>query len=296
VLGLITRSAVPADVPAIHRLIADGERHHGGRVLTAVDAVAADLARPTLDPARDTLLVYAPQGELVGWSWMHIGKRAEVHVHPDHEGRGLGTGLLAWTESQARATGSNDLGQTINDANTAATALLHAHGYRPTATQWQLEIDLPTAESIVPAGIDIRPFHPGDEQATYRMAEAAFMDWQERHRSYAEWSKLTIARDTFAPALSPLAFDGDRLVGAVLSLDRPGPEGHIERVAVDREYRRRGIAQALLRQAFAGFARSGKQTCTLWTHSRTGALNLYERAGMTVRHSATHVRKPLTSP
>jgi mycothiol synthase len=76
VLGLITRSAVPADVPAIHRLIADGERHHGGRVLTAVDAVAADLARPTLDPARDTLLVYAPEGELVGWSWMHTNSHA----------------------------------------------------------------------------------------------------------------------------------------------------------------------------------------------------------------------------
>jgi ribosomal protein S18 acetylase RimI-like enzyme len=277
-------------------LIAAGERRHGGRVVTAVDAVAANLARPTLDLTRDTLLVYDPPGELVGWSWMHIGKRAEVHVHPDHEGCGLGTRLLAWTESQARAAGSHDLGQTVNDANTAATALMHAHGYRPKATQWRLEIDLPTAEPAVPRGIEVRPFLPGDELATYRMAEDAFMDWQERHRSFEEWSQLTIARDMFAPALSPLALDGERLVGAVLSLDRPGSEGHVERVAVDREYRRRGIAQALLRQAFASFARVGKRTCALWTHSETGALGLYERAGMTVRHSSTHVRKPLTRP
>jgi GNAT superfamily N-acetyltransferase len=221
VFGLITRSAVPADAPAVHRLIADSERRHGGSVVTAVDAVAADLARPTLDLARDTLLVYDPPGGLVGSSWMHIGRRAVVHVHPGHEGRGLGTRLLAWTESPARATGSHDLGQTINDANTAATALLRAHGYHPKVTQWRLAIDLPAAKPAVPAGIDVRPFQPGDEQTTYRMAEGAFMDWQERRRSYEEWSKLTIARAAFAPALSPLAFHCDRLVAQSARPGRP---------------------------------------------------------------------------
>jgi ribosomal protein S18 acetylase RimI-like enzyme len=83
------------------------------------------------------------------------------------------------------------------------------------------------------------------------------------------------------------------MVGAVLSLDREGDEGHVERVAVDRGYRRRGIAEALLRQAFADFARAGKQSCTLFTHSATGALALYEKAGMTVTMSSTHLRRPL---
>ena len=123
--------------------------------------------------------------------------------------------------------------------------------------------------------------------------EDAFRQWQERRRSYAEWSRLTIGRETFAPGLSPLAFDGSRLVGAALSLDPPGSQGHIVRVAVDREYRRRGIAQALLRQAFGDFARAGKRSCALATHSGTGALSVYEKAGMRVTHSATHVRKKL---
>ena len=296
-LDLITRPAEPADAPAIHDLIAAGERRHGGRVVTALDGVEADLARPTLDRAHDTLLVHDPRGTLAAWAWMHIGKRAGVHVHPEHEGRGLGTRLLAWSESRARATGSADVGQTIDDANAPAGALLHGNGYRPTATQWQLAIDLPAAPPpgpALPPGLTVRAFRTGDERATYAMVENAFMDWQERHRGYEEWSRLTIGRDTFAAALSPLVFDGERLVGAVLSLDRSGTEGHVERVAVDREYRRRGIAQTLLRNAFAGFAGAGKQTCVLWTHSKTGALGLYQRAGMTVRHSATHLRKPLS--
>lgn len=47
------------------------------------------------------------------------------------------------------------------------------------------------------------------------------------------------------------------------------------------------IARLLLRSAFRGFYRRGRPVCTLWTHSDTGALALYERVGMTVRRSAT---------
>ena len=50
----------------------------------------------------------------------------------------------------------------------------------------------------------------------------------------------------------------------------------------------------LLRQTFADFTRAGKQTCALFTHSQTGALGLYEKAGMTVTMSSTHLRRPLT--
>ena len=161
-------------------------------------------------------------------------------------------------------------------------------------TQWQLEIDVTTRSNAAPPpGISLRPFRSGDEQATFQLTEDAFMQWQARRRSYAEWSRLTIGRETFAPGLSPLAFDGSRLVGAVLSLDRPGGQGHIVRVAVERAYRRRGIAQALLRQAFGDFARAGKRSCGLVTHSGTGARGVYEKVGMRVTHSATHVRRKL---
>jgi mycothiol synthase len=204
VFGLITRSAVPADAPAVHRLIADSERRHGGSVVTAVDAVAADLARPTLDLARDTLLVYDPPGGLVGWSWMHIGKRAVVHVHPGHEGRGLGTRLLAWTESRARATGSHDLGQTINDANTAATALLRAHGYHPKVTQWRLAIDLPAAKPAVPARIDVRPFQPGDEQTTYRALPTRRHDGPTQRHPRPQAADQPLNRQAATPRVEPV--------------------------------------------------------------------------------------------
>jgi ribosomal protein S18 acetylase RimI-like enzyme len=297
-MDLVTRPATPADAPAIYRLVAACERAWDGRVETGLDGVVANLARPALDLARDTALVHDPAGELVGWGWVHLGRRAEVHVRPDHCGRGLGTRLLAWAQARSREVGSERVGQNVSDGNAAAGALLRAHGYQARATSWLLSTAALTAPPEVPeppGGIAIRCFRPGDELATYRMVEDAFNEWQQRPRTYEEWAGQTIGRATFVPALSPLAFDGDRLVGAVLSLERPdSAEGYVERVAVHRDYRNRGVARALLRYAFRGFHQRGRPTCVLWTHSETGALSLYERVGMAIRASSTHLSKPLT--
>ena len=82
----------------------------------------------------------------------------------------------------------------------------------------------------------------------------------------------------------------------MLSLDVAGAaEGYVERVAVRRDHRDRGIARTLLHEAFRTFHRLGRPACALWTHSGTGALSLYERLGMTVRHSTTVYGKALVT-
>ncbi len=287
-----------ADAPAIHRLVAACERHDGGSVDTDLDSIAADLARPALDLVRDTQLVYDSAATLVGWAWVHLGRRAAIDVLPDHRGRGLGTRLLVWGETRAREQGSKRLGQNVMDGDAAAAALLGVHGYVPRATSWLLEIAMPVEPHVpdLPDGITIRPFRRGDESAVHRVTEDAFLEWPDRRvRSYEEWACLNVERPVFAPDLSPLAFQGERLVGAVLSLDFPElDEGYVHSVAVHRDYRNRGIARALLVHAFRGFYRQGRRRCVLWTHSDTGALSLYQKVGMTVRASSTHFSKSLT--
>ncbi|WP_329570057.1 GNAT family N-acetyltransferase [Kitasatospora sp. NBC_01266] len=294
--GYRSRPATIADVDAIHRLVATCERALYGRAEVDPDGVAADLARPGLDLALDTLLVHDPAGELAGRAW--VNRRSEVDVHPDHQGRGLGGSLLAWVEARAREAGGERIVQTVPDGDRRAVALLRSHGYEPHAIAWFLEIALPV-EPVVPeppAGITVRPFRAGDERAAYQLTEDAFDEWQQRRKSYEEWALLTVERDIFAPAVSSVAFAGDQMVGAVLSLDLPDTdEGYIERVAVRRDHRNQGIARVLLRHTFRDVHRQGRRTCTLWTHSQTGALSLYERVGMTVRHSSTVFGKALTT-
>lgn len=292
--GYRSRPATVHDIGPIQALIAACERDLHGRVETDTDGVAADLARPGLDPTLDTLLVFGPAGDLAARAW--VNRRCEADVHPEHRGLGLGGMLLAWIEARARAAGTERVVQTVPDGDAAAGALVRSHGFEPMVTAWLLSIDMP-AEPVVPAppaGITVRAFRPGDERAAHRLVEDAFADWQQRRRSYQEWAMLTVARATFAPTVSPVALAGDEMVGAVLSLDDPAlGEGYVERVAVRRDHRHRGIARLLLRRAFHEFHRRGQRTCTLWTHSDTGALALYERVGMTVRRSSTVHTKAL---
>ncbi|MET8981858.1 GNAT family N-acetyltransferase [Streptomyces sp. NPDC004539] len=287
--GHRTRPATLADVPAIHRLVALCEEDLHGHASTGADRIAADLTVPGLEPASDTVLVHDDGGEAVGWGWVR-GRRATVQVHPRHRGRGLGAWLLAWVEARARERGGDRLAQTLADSDHAAVSLLVSRGYSRLVTEWLLHIATPVEPEVPrpPAGVTVRAFRPGDEQAAYRLTEDAFDEWQQRRKSYAEWAGHTVGRTTFAPAASPVAFAGDEMVGAVLSLDVPGgEEGYVERVAVRRDQRGRGIARVLLLEAFRAFQRQGRPGCTLWTHSDTGALSLYEHIGMTVRRSST---------
>ncbi|GGU96804.1 GNAT family acetyltransferase [Streptomyces filipinensis] len=287
--GYRCRPVTTADAAAVHRLVVACERALDGRALTGADRISAELTLPGLRPREDTLLVCDRAGGPAGYGWVR-GHRARVHVHPAHQGRGLGSGLLTWAETRARDLGGDRLAQTVSDSDGAGTALLRAGGYSRLVTEWLLEIALPREPAMPgpPAGITVRPFRPGDEPAAYQLTEDAFDEWQPRRKSYAEWARHTVERATFLPAASPVALADGQMVGAVLSLDVPDhDEGYVERVAVRRDHRGRGIARTLLWEAFRTFHRRGRPACTLWTHSGAGALPLYQRLGMTVRHSST---------
>ena len=295
---LRTRAAGPADAEAIYRLIAACELDLDGSVEVDLDDVVGDLARPGRGVDWDTVLVHDPAGELVGWAQVWQVSRGEADVRPDRRGEGLGSWLLDWTERRARELGATEVSQTVTDHNTAAAALFQARGYAPRDTAWILEIPLPDPPVVPepPAGITIRTYRPGhDDRAAHRLIDDAFCEWPGREPfPFDSWVASTIGRARFAPQLSPLAFDGDRLVGALLALDYPDShEGFVHQVAVHRDYRHRGIARALLLRTFAGFHHTGRRACTLSTNSYTGALSLYERVGMRIRQSYTRYARTL---
>lgn len=294
--GFHSRSATPSDTGAIHDLVAACERDLLGTVETGADGIAADLTRPGVELPDDTLLVHDADERLVARAWTNGGRRCEANVHPGYRGRGLGRALLGWLEARAVSAGSRQLGQTVPDADEDAVALLRSIGYEPLVTAWLFEIATPTEPDVPepPAGITIRPFRPEDAAAAHQVVEDAFDEWQQRRHSFDEWARVTIERSAFVPAASPVAYAGDELVGVLIALDVPnGDEGYVDRIAVRRDQRGKGLARTLLRYTFREFYRRGMRGCTVWTHSDTGALGLYERVGMTVRRSSTFYSKKL---
>ena len=73
----------------------------------------------------------------------------------------------------------------------------------------------------------------------------------------------------------------DRIAGVALDWHDPY-QGWVGTLGVLRDYRRRGLAEALLRESFGAFWRSGERKVVLGVdaQSLTGAVRLYERVGM----------------
>jgi mycothiol synthase len=221
-------------------------------------------------------------------------------VHPDQQARGIGTALMRWTWSQAARHGSHLVGETVSDNNKAAIALFRSHGYETLWHSWVLELPggAPIVAPRTPPGVMLRPMRPGrDEQAAYQVIEDAFNEWPDRDpSSYGDWAPGVVGRGGFEPWHLLLATrpgdEGEEVVGAC-HLVMSGDEGWVNQIAVRRDQRGRGLARALLASSFATAREHGATRFGLSTDSRTGALGLYERVGMTVRLSYTHWAKRL---
>jgi mycothiol synthase len=293
---LRTRPATTDDVDAITELIAACERHDDGEVEIDREDVEMGFGRNGFEPEADTLLAFDGDG-LVAWGDVYQD-RAEADVRPDRRSLGIGAALLAWTEQRALAHDETKVSQTVTDANHGAAELFASQGYEPSRTAWILQIELDPAsppEPTVPEGISVRAYDPArDDRAAYRVIDDAFSEWPGREPiPFEEWAPFVIGHGAFSPARSPLAFDGDELVGVVLSFDYGAGDGWIHQLATKASHRHRGIARALLQTAFRGFAELGRRRAGLSTDSRTGALSLYERVGMSVHRSYTRYTKEL---
>jgi GNAT superfamily N-acetyltransferase len=292
---LTSRPASVADAKAIFELVAGCELADDGMVEVDEDDVRISFERQGFEPSRDTVLVFDAD-ELVGWAQLYR-KRAEGDVRKTHLDRGIGSELLRWIETRAREIGDDRIGQSKTDANAGARVLFLSSGYQPAWVSWILRtrLDRPVAVPEPPARISIRPYEEGDAPFVHRLIDDAFSEWPGRDpEPFQVWADTTLAHPGMSPELSPLAFDGEDLVGVVISIDLPQfDEGWIDQVATRATHRNRGIAQALLRTAFSGFRDRGRKVAGVSTDSRTGALGLYEKVGMTIVRQYTRYTKHL---
>ena len=254
--------------------------------------------RHGFDPTRDSLVVFE-RDEPVAWAEIYRG-RGEGDVRPSHRARGIGAVLLAWIERRATELGSVEVGQSKTDANTTARELFLANGYEPSWISWVIRIGLdePPPPPEVPPGIAIRAYAASDAREVHRVVDAAFTEWEGRDpEPYEVWAPQVLAQPAFRPELSPLALDGDEIVGVVISCDYPElGEGWIQQLATTATHRRQGIGRALLQTSFGWFYEAGRRVAGVSTDSRTGALGLYEKVGMHVERQYTRYRKQLEGP
>ena len=135
-------------------------------------------------------------------------------------------------------------------------------------------------------GYSVREATPDEYPAVHQVKEDAFLEWTERDREpFDDFLATSVLRPGFEPWHFRVVTDGaGEIVGTALiqMFGDTTREAFINQLAVRRDQRHQGLAQALLVDAFAAGREHGASRSALSTDSRTGALGLYEKVGMEV--------------
>lgn len=174
-------------------------------------------------------------------------------------------------------------------------------GYEPFRYSFQMRIELhaePPAPEW-PDGISVRTFvREQDDRAVHAAHEDAFADHFEHVRwPYESWRQWALV-ESFDPTLWWIAEDGEEIAGLCLGRQEgyAGPEiGWVNVLGVRPPWRRRGLGRALLLNSFAEFRARGKRGAGLGVDglNTTGAVRLYEQAGMHVARRYDQYKKSL---
>jgi len=253
------------------------------------------LGNEALQP--ENLLVLERDGRVIGY--IDVWVEDEV-ADLDVAAPGCWDEAFDHAESRARALGANRARSFVVDEHDVGE-LVAARGYRRIRSSWTMEIELGVEaplEPVIPDGIELRPYrHPEDEQRVYEAQQEAFLDhWDFHPQTLENWREFNVKARNFEPDLWLVAWDGDDVAGASLNYpERSGDPGHgwVGTLGVRRDWRRRGLGEALLRRSFALLHARGQRKVRLGVDAEnlTGATRLYERVGMRVlRQSNTWER------
>ena len=286
-------------IPTVENLRAEHE--HGGE----------------FDPRRDLLLAFV-DGTVVGASETNARSRelgpthhVEGWVSPAFRRRGLGRALLHWAEARAREvalvdgrTGERTLSSWPDEAQAGAVALYESEGYSIVRYGFMMLRDLsePIADVPLPDGLEIRPVVAGDHRRIWDADVEAFRDhWNAGERTDADFEGWFASPD-LDTSLWRVAWDGDEVAGSVMSFiyraenETLGVQrGWLDHVSVRRQWRRHGLASALIASSMRGLLAAGMDEAALGVDAEnpTGALRVYENLGFRRTRTGVQYRKPM---
>jgi mycothiol synthase len=307
-----------ADAAGIAALINASAIVDGGEFALSAEEVRHDLEHQgNFDLGRDVLIAELG-GRIVGEAEQKVVVRdgVAVHqwdawVHPDDRGRGIGRALTRWVERRAREAAAewpgpepHELGSWIDSEMATGLRLLESEGYQRVRYGFtmvrQLSESIP--DTALPDGIAVRPVVEVDHRRIWDADCEAFRD----HHDAAVRTEADFERWFTMPNLDTnlwrVAWDGDEVVGSVMTFIWPEENEHLglsrgwlEHISVRRQWRKRGVAKALIADSLQTLRETGLAEAALGVDAKnpTGALQLYESLGFRQHKTGISFRKAI---
>ena len=290
----VLRAPRPGDAAPIAALVNEHAVALGGPPDMTAALIEEWWAAPGTDPETDAVIVER-EGEVVGYGDLTIrGDQVRLDLGGVEQ-----EAVLA--ELERRAVGRGSVARLVVHEQDPMRAVLERSGFAAIRASYDMEIALATADAEPrwPAGISPRRPADADRPTFHRVQEEAFADhWGYEPRGFEEFSHLYGTMRRFDPDLWLLAEARGDVAGiAICEGGREGDEatGWVHVLAVRREWRGRGLGSALLRWSFGALRERGLERAALSVDAEntTGAVALYERAGMKVTGRYELWDKPL---
>jgi len=233
-----------------------------------------------------------------------------IHIVPEWREKGIEEAMMQWCESRLRSIAQNHPADSKRFFQNSSLGkkkgynkILEAQEFKP--TRYFIEMsrtleNIPEAE--LPEGIEARPVTKELARKVWNASVEAFRD----HWGYAEPEENEFesyqSSKYFQPELWQAAWDGDEVVSSVQNyIDQDynkkfqRKRGWTESISTRREWRKRGIARALIVRSMHMHKARGMTEVALGvdTENPSGALKLYQGLGYKKEKAGVVYRKQM---